>query len=303
MWVAGSINMDIVVSAQRRPMEGETVIGDRVGFLPGGKGANQAVAGAHAGASVALVGAVGMDAFGEQMSRFLRSEGVDTTHVIAAEGVATGMAHIVVDGKGENSIIVVPGANGVWAIDAVDVPLAAGDVVLAQLEIPHRNVERWLERGREAGSTTMLNAAPAQQGADRLFSLADVVVVNEVELSFFSSRRVGPHASTQDVIEAALALKRRDDQTMVATLGRRGAVAVGPEGVIVVEGREVTVVDTTGAGDCFAGTMAAQLVAGHTMRRAVDFANVAASICVQRMGAGISMPSAAKVDEVIAARG
>lgn len=301
VWIAGSINMDIVVSTPRRPRDGETVLGDRLEFFPGGKGANQAVAVAQAGTPVSLIGAVGEDAFGEQLMRFLRDRRVGVTRIVTVADAPTGTALIVLDAEGQNSIIVVPGANNVWTPERMEVPLTAGDVALAQLEIPIESVERWLSSAKTAGATTVLNAAPAREGADRLLGVVDVLVVNELELSFLLSEEVEPSASVTEVVDAASALRTRADQTVVVTLGHRGAVAVGPQGVLVADGRSVDAVDTTGAGDCFVGTLSAQIVVGLDLGRTLKLANTAASICVQRMGAGTSMPSAAEVAEVLTA--
>lgn len=298
VFVAGSIIMDVVATAPRHPKVGETILGHGMFFFPGGKGANQAVAAARLGADVALIGRVGCDAFGAQMRAFLAAQRVDLTNVRDTEGAVTGSALIVVAEK-DNAIVVVPAANaelGTRDLDGTNV--SPGDVLLAQLEIPPSTVAAFFAKGRAAGAQTIFNPAPAIEVDPSLFALADLIIVNETELAAFARRKVDPTSAIEAIAGAARALRSRDEQIVCVTLGHRGAVAVIGEETHVVGGRKVEVADTTGAGDCFAGAVAAELARGASVRDAIDVANVAASICVQRMGAGPSMPD---VDEVRAA--
>jgi ribokinase len=283
VFVAGSIIMDVVATAPRHPKVGETVLGHGMFFFPGGKGANQAVAAARLGADVALIGRVGRDDFGAQMRAFLAAQRIDLTNVRDSESAVTGSALIVVAEK-DNAIVVVPAANaelGTRDLDGADV--RPGDVLLAQLEIPPSTVAAFFAKGHAAGARTIFNPAPAIEVDPSLFALADLIILNETELAVFT-------------------LRSRADQIVCVTLGDRGAVAVIGDEVHVVGGRQVEVADTTGAGDCFAGAVAAELSRGASVLDALQLANVAASICVQRMGAGPSMPNAEEVRAATASR-
>jgi len=295
VFVSGGINMDVVASAPQHPKVGETVLGRDMFLFPGGKGANQAVAAARLGAQVSLIGRVGRDDFGAQMKAFLAAQGVDLQHVRETEGKATGCALIVVANR-DNAIVVVPGANAELSEQDIEaVSVSRDDVLLSQLEIPISTVAAFFARGRASGGRTILNPAPAIDVDPSLFALADLVILNETELAAFAHRPVEATAAAGTIADAANALRSRADQVMCVTLGARGAIATIGGETRVIEGRKVEPVDTTGAGDCFAGAVAAELARGASVPDALQFANVAASICVQRMGAGPSMPN---LDEV-----
>lgn len=298
VFVAGSIIMDIVATAPRHPAVGETVLGRDMFFFPGGKGANQAVAAVRLGARTFLLGRIGRDDFGAQMKAFLAAQGVDLSQVRESDSAPTGSALIVV-AKEDNAIVVVPAANtelSVADIEGADV--ARGDTLLSQLEIPAQTVAAFFARGRARGARTIFNPAPAIDIDPALFKHADLVILNETELAAFTRRDVSATAATADIAAAANALRSHADQVVCVTLGARGAVAVIGDRTHVIDGRRVEALDTTGAGDCFAGAVASELARGATVEDALRFANVAASICVQRMGAGPSMPG---LDEVRAA--
>jgi len=290
--VIGSINMDIVASGARLPRLGETVHGSTLQFIPGGKGANQAVAAARAGAETVLIACVGDDRFGSEVTRFVEDTGVNISAVRVGAGAPTGVALIIVDAQGENSIVVVPGANGRLAPSDVEaVPINRGDVVVAQLEVPATTVAVAFERARACAATTMLNPTPAQEMSAALDHLADVLVVNEIELSTLTDTAITPRSTVEEIRAAITRLGTTHGRTIVATLGARGAIAVIGDRLIEVAGRDVEAIDTTGAGDCFVGALAARLADGEPVAQALDFANIAASICVGRVGAGPSMPT------------
>lgn len=296
--VIGSINMDIVVTAVRHPKLGETVHGSTLQFIPGGKGANQAVAAARAGAETVLIASVGEDRFGGQLTSFVREAGVDTSAVRVADGASTGAALIIVDAQGQNSIVVVSGANSrLEPADLDAVQVERGDVVVAQLEVPVTAVGAAFERARARGATTILNPTPAQDMGRELDRLADVLVVNEIELNTLAQTAITSRSSIGEIRAAMAVLGGASGRTVVATLGARGAVAVIGDRLVEVAGRPVEAVDTTGAGDCFVGALAARLGAGEAIAAALDFANVAASICVGRVGAGPSMPTLEEIFE------
>jgi len=297
--VAGSINMDVVATADRHPSVGETVAGREVLYFPGGKGANQAVAAAKLGAETILIGRLGTDAFGLELKAFLATQGVDLSHVRESAQARSGTAIITI-ANADNTIVVVPGANAlVSGDDVATVPLATGDVVVSQFEIPLSAIAAFFGRARAAGATTILNPAPARQVGAELLGLVDILVLNETELGLLASKTLSQGDKIECFVDAAKSLQTTERQTICVTLGKRGVVALTGRDAVLVRGRAVTAVDTTGAGDCFVGALAAQLAQGVPLRDALRYANIAASISVQRMGAGPSMPTAAEVEKAI----
>jgi ribokinase len=289
--VAGSINMDVVASAARFPKPGETIAGTRVQFFPGGKGANQAVAAAKAGVATKLIGRFGSDAFAGELKGFLAAQGDDLTQVRATPDTATGVAVITVS-EAENTIIVIPGANGRVTADDIDqAAISKGDVLVNQFEIPLPAITAFFTRGRAASARTILNPAPVVPCDRALLGLVDILVLNETELGALANTTVAEGAALAEIARLSRALRVSAAQTICVTLGRRGAVVIAGDDIIEIAGRPVAAVDTTGAGDCFVGSLAARLADGHPLRDALIYANAAASICVQRMGAGPSMPA------------
>ena len=295
--VAGSINMDVVARAVRHPSAGETVLGKALHFFPGGKGANQAVAAAKLGASVSMIGKLGDDGFANESESFLESREIEMRHVSRTSEAATGTALIVVADSGENTIVAVPGANGLLAKEDIEnVSFERGDILISQFEIPFDSIEYFFAKGRAAGAKAILNPAPAQPGGEKLISVADVVVVNETELAFYLELA---HLDESSVMSAMGNLRKTPAQTIIVTIGANGVIVLNGDDLYHISGRKVEAVDTTGAGDCFVGALAAQLARNIAMKAAVIYANVAASICVQRLGAGPSMPSSEDVGRVI----
>jgi ribokinase len=296
--VAGSINRDIVVTAARHPRLGETLAGEALQFLPGGKGANQAVAAARSGAPTALVCVVGDDDAGAWLRSFLAQSDVSLDYVRTAAGAASGAAVVVVGG-GENSIVVVAGANAHLGLaDVEDVELGPCDVLVSQFEIVDDTIIAFFENGKAANARTILNPSPSRDCPPKLWGLSDIIVVNEIELDFLADRS---HVAgrTDDKLAVARSLLTRDDQVIIVTLGARGAAVISREVTESIAGRPVSPIDTTGAGDCFLGVLAGRLVAGSGLDAAVKCANVAASLCAQRVGAGPAMPTN---EEILAAQ-
>jgi ribokinase len=299
--VAGSINMDVVATADRHPRVGETVTGKQVLYFPGGKGANQAVAASRLGARTTLVGRLGTDAFGAELKAFLGEQGVDLGYVQDTAEAHTGTAIITV-AAADNTIVVVPGANALVGVDDVGVvPLLKGDVAVSQFEIPLPTIAAFFARARAAEAITLLNPAPAQPMPADLLALVDVLVLNETELALLAGTELDGETSAARIIAAARQIQSRADQIICVTLGKRGVLALAGREEIVVPGRAVDAVDTTGAGDCFVGALAAQLADAVPLRTTLAFANAAAAISVQRMGAGPSMPTAEDVADVLGA--
>lgn len=299
VFVAGSINMDVVATADRHPKVGETVAGRRVLYFPGGKGANQAVAAARLGARTTLIGRLGKDSFGTELRAFLGDQGIDPGAIRETTEAHTGTAIITV-AEADNTIVVIPGANALVSADDISgAPLAKGDVAVSQFEIPLPTIVAFFTRAQAAGATTLLNPAPAQTFGRDLLDLVDILVLNETELGLLAGLALSEDDTPARIIEAARKLQARENQTICVTLGKRGVLALAGREEIVVPGRAVKAVDTTGAGDCFVGALAAQLADGAALRAALAFANAAASISVQRMGAGPSMPTAAEVAAIL----
>jgi len=298
VFVAGSINMDVVATAERHPRIGETVTGDAVLYFPGGKGVNQAVAAARLGAPTRLIGRLGKDAFGDELKAFLAAQGVDLSFVQQTSEAHTGTAVITI-ANADNTIVVIPGANAlVSAADVAAPVLAKGDVAVSQFEIPLPSISAFFSRARAAGAPTILNPAPAIEAERDLLDLADILVLNESELGLLAKTELRDTDAAAVFIEAARSLQTKG-KTICVTLGKRGVLALVDGKPLIIPGHTVKAIDTTGAGDCFVGAVAAQLATGASIREALDYANSAASICVQRMGAAPSMPTAAEVEAAI----
>jgi len=258
------------------------------------------VAASRLGVTTTLIGRLGKDSFGAELRTFLGAQGIDLGSVREAD-THSGTAIITV-AESDNTIVVIPGSNALVSTDDVaDVPLAKGDVAVSQFEIPLPTIAAFFQRARSAGATTLLNPAPAQKISGELLALVDILVLNETELGFLAGDELSDNDEAARIIGVARKLQARQDQTICVTLGKRGVLALAGREELSVPGRTVKAVDTTGAGDCFVGALAAQLADGAPLRAALAFANAAASISVQRMGAGPSMPTAAEVAAVVSA--
>jgi ribokinase len=297
--VAGSINMDVVATASRHPRLGETVAGSAVRYFPGGKGANQAVAAAKLGAPTTLIGRLGTDAYGKELRTFLAAQGVDLSFVQDTSDAHTGTAVITL-ANADNTIVVVPGANALVSATDVTAPaLAKGDIAVSQFEIPLPAIGAFFTQARAAGATTILNPAPAIEFSRKLLDLVDILILNETELGFLTRTELHDTEDHARFIEAARSLPIGRDKIVCVTLGQRGVLALVHDEPLIVAGRAVEAVDTTGAGDCFVGAVAAQLAGGKSIGDAIAYANAAASICVQRMGAAPSMPTEEEVEAIL----
>jgi len=274
--VVGSANLDLVATTVRHPAPGETLIGHDYSEHPGGKGLNQAVAAARAGSPTRFVGAVGRDDAGQTLTRVAGEAGVDTAEVAVVD-VSTGRALILVADSGENSIVVVPGANELCPAGAA----RAGEVVLAQLEVPLNTVESTFRSAREVGATTVLNPAPARPLPPELLELVDIVVPNEHEL---------------DLLGGVSGLLERGVGTVVVTLGAEGARVHTSEGAVDIPTLSVDAVDTTGAGDTFCGYLASGLASGLQLESAARRGCLAAALSTTRSGAVPSMPTSAEAE-------
>jgi ribokinase len=284
--VVGSANMDLVGLAERLPLPGETVLGDHFLMGPGGKGANQAVAAARAGGRCTFLGAIGSDEFGVTIDARLRSSGVDTAHLRTSYG-PSGVAVVMVDHAGENSILVSPGANytfvGLSAAESA--VIAEGDVLLCQQEIPEPTVIAAAQAGRAAGTRVILNAAPARPLSPDLLAAVDLLVVNEVEAQAIT----GPG---EPDMAALLAVVPR----VVLTKGGEGSWYADRDGRSErVPAFSVEVADTTAAGDAFTGALAVAWGEGRDLVDAVRWANAAGAACVRKVGSSVSLPTRAEI--------
>ncbi|WP_212832875.1 ribokinase [Catellatospora sp. TT07R-123] len=287
--VVGSANMDLVVSTATLPRPGETVLGTDFLSVPGGKGANQAVAAARAGARCHFIGAVGRDAFGDELRGSLAAAGVDLDGLRRVDG-PSGVALIAVDAAAENIIVVAPGANAqLTALDEADLALVAGgDAVVCQLEIPPEAVAQALRAGRGGGILTILNAAPVRPLPDGLLDAVDVLVVNRGEAAALA----GADGSPGELLERLLAAVPR----VVLTLGAAGAAYADRTGVrLQVPAPRVEAVDSTAAGDAFTGALAVALAEGRPVLDALRWACAAGACCARRRGASPSLPTVAEI--------
>lgn len=289
--VVGSLNLDLVATTSRLPGPGETVLGSAFAEHAGGKGLNQAVAAARAGARVSFIGAVGDDEAGHRLRTVATTEGIDVSALTTSPGTATGRAMITVDDQAENSIVVIPGANARVGLDHAVPDLPPTRVALAQLEIPVEAVTLALRRARAAGARTVLNPAPARDLPDDLVESCDIVVPNEHEL---------------DLVGGIRSLHERGVTAVVVTRGAAGVtVSESVDGTVStwsVDAVPVTPVDTTGAGDAFCGALAARLAAGDDLRAAVGFAAAAGALATTNQGAVPSLPYVDQIDALLATR-
>ncbi|MFF4688373.1 ribokinase [Streptomyces sp. NPDC001307] len=287
--VLGSTNMDLVTYVTKAPQRGETVTGREFRTIPGGKGSNQAIAAARAGATVSMIGAVGNDAFGLRLRDTLEHSGVDTDFLRTVEG-PSGTAHIVVDDEGANSIVVIPGANG--TVDHLspgdEGVIASADALLLQLEIPLRAVVLGAQAARRHGVRTVLTPSPAQPLPPELLDATDLLVPNEYEAITLTGR-TDPREAAADLLHLV--------PEVVVTLGATGSLylARGTD-PLVIPAPQVTAVDSTGAGDTFVGALAVALAEEKPVREALSWAAAAAAISVQRAGASVSMPYRPEID-------
>jgi ribokinase len=297
--VVGSLNMDLVARAPRIPRPGETLIGTAFHTVPGGKGANQAVAGARLGARVSMVGRVGRDGFGEALLENLALDGIDHTFVIQDLEAATGVALIVVDDAGQNSIVVASGANmrlSPGDVDAAEAAIVGADVLLLQLESPLETVARAAEVAHAHGVPVILNPAPARKLPDTLLALVDVLIPNESETALLSDMPVDDQAHAE---EAAAALMELGVGTVILTLGKRGALLAQAGGATHVPAFDVAPVDTTAAGDAFVGGFAVALAEEKTLLEAARWGNAAGALATTKMGAQPSLPTRQDVERLL----
>ena len=303
--VIGSINMDLVCRTDQMPKPGQTVLGSDLQTIPGGKGANQAVAAAKLGEEVHMIGRVGDDDFGQRLLNGLEQHKVNTKRVIVTEGVASGCAMIIVDKKGENSIVVIPGANAKVSPEDVDAAaglIAQAAVVIMQLEIPVKTAAHAAEICRRAGVRVILDPAPVPpKGLPKSLYQVDYFTPNQNEAEELLERReLGrmKRSKRPDAKQLAERLLERGPERVVLKLGPKGAMVMDNE-VEHIKGYKVRVVDTTAAGDAFTAALAVGVAEGMELGRAVRFANAAGAKCCETFGAQPALPTRIEVEGVM----
>ena len=287
--VIGSLNMDLVVVAERAPERGETVLGQEINFIPGGKGANQAIALARLGTETTIIGAVGADSFGQTLLEALRADGVDTSAIKVCDKGATGVASILLAG-GDNSIVVVPGANAQCFpedLERQEEKFKGADFIVLQLEIPLATVEYAVKLAKKYEKPVLLNPAPAQTLSSDLLQQVDYLTPNRSELALLTGM-----SGKFSLVEGMERLLELGVSNCVTTLGAEGAAYQAQGGKLIrVEGHKVPVVDTTGAGDAFNGGLAYALALKKPIAEAVKFASQVSALAVTKFGAQGGMPT------------
>ena len=298
--IVGSLNMDLVIRSPRIPQPGETIIGSEFQTVPGGKGANQAVAAARQGGQVTMVGRVGEDTFADALLENLASAEIDATYVHRDKQAASGVALIVVDDHGENIIVVASGANMRMTekdVEAAEAAIADSDVLLLQLEVPLPVVKRAAQIAQSHNVTVVLNPAPARVLPPDLLASVDVLVPNESEAALLTGLPVG---SQSELEKAASKILNLGVRSVVITLGKRGAfLASADYKSKIYEAFSIQPVDTTAAGDAFVAGLAVNYAAGKTLPDAIRWGNAAGAIAALRFGAQTSLPKENEVQELL----
>lgn len=297
--VVGSLNIDLVGRAPRLPEPGETIIGGELATIPGGKGANQAVAAALLGAQVSMVGRVGGDAFAHRLLESLERHGVSIQHVSQDPAAASGAALITVADSGENSIVVLPGANHTLLpehVEAAREAISAADVLLTQLEIPMETVRRAVQLARGAGVKVLLNPAPAQPLPTDILLEIDVLAPNESEAELLTGLPVEDDRGASLAAQKLLELGAR---AVLITLGERGAILASGRKAQIIPTFDVNVVDTTAAGDAFLGGFAVALAEGKPLDEAAAWGNAAGALACTKLGAQSSLPTRRQLEALL----
>ena len=293
--VIGSINMDLVVNVDEMPKKGQTLIGSDFKEVPGGKGANQAVAASRLGANVCMVGKVGSDGFGQNLLNQLKNNNVDTKYIQIEEG-ASGVALITVDKNAENAIVVSPGANFKLAQKDIDNCIDAikeSNVVVIQLETPIDTIKYALEKSKELDKFTILNPAPAVKLGDDIIKNVDLLTPNETELEILSGVSIN---NEDDILKAAQVMLEKGVKKLIVTLGSKGSLYIDKENKIYKKSYKVDAIDTTAAGDSYTGAIAVSLSQGKNVEDTIDFASRVGALCVTKEGAQTSLPT---IEEVL----
>ena len=297
--VVGSFMYDLVATVPRRPKTGETLVGNTFGMFLGGKGANQAIAASRAGATVTMIGRLGNDLFGNQFLEKFSKEGINTDFVIQDDENGTGVGMPLIDASGNNSIVIIPQANMALTVDNINKAesiIAEADVLIMQCEVPMEANQRAAEIAKQNDTLVILNPAPAQLIPDQILKLVDIITPNETETETLT----GLHTKTEnDVLVAGKNLLSKGVETVILTLGDRGSLLLNEDGEKMIPAFDVTVVDTTAAGDSFSGTLAASLADGISIITSIKIANAAGALAVTKLGAEPSLPQRHAIDDLL----
>ena len=288
--VIGSLNMDLVVNVDTMPKPGQTIIGSNFKEVPGGKGANQAVAMARLNGNVSMIGKVGEDGFGQTLINSLKNDKVDTTYIQTSKG-ATGVALITVDKNAQNSIVVSPGANFEVKEDDIDNNIEAiknSDIVVLQLETPLNTIKYALNKAKELNKYTILNPAPAVKLDDEIIKNVDLLTPNETELEIISGVSI---ETEEDIQKAAQIMIEKGVKELIVTLGSKGSLYINKEKSMFKKAYKVKAVDTTAAGDSYTGALAVALSQDKNIEDAMDFASKVGALSVLKEGAQSSLPT------------
>ena len=293
--VIGSLNMDLVVNVDTMPKPGQTIIGSNFKEVPGGKGANQAVAMARLNGNVSMIGKVGEDGFGQTLINSLKNDNVDTTYIHTTNG-ATGVALITVDKNAQNSIVVSPGANFEVKEDDIDNNIEAikySDIVVLQLETPLNTIKYALNKSKELNKYTILNPAPAVKLDDEIIKNVDLLTPNETELEIISGVSI---ETEEDIQKAAQIMIEKGVKELIVTLGSKGSLYINKEKSMFKKAYKVEAVDTTAAGDSYTGALAVALSQDKNIEDAMDFASKVGALSVLKEGAQSSLPTLEDVE-------
>ena len=288
--VIGSLNLDLVVNVDTMPKPGQTIIGSNFKEVPGGKGANQAVAMARLNGNVSMIGKVGEDGFGQTLINSLKNDKVDTTYIQTSKG-ATGVALITVDKNAQNSIVVSPGANFEVKEDDIDNNIEAiknSDIVVLQLETPLNTIKYALNKAKELNKYTILNPAPAVKLDDEIIKNVDLLTPNETELEIISGVSI---ETEEDIQKAAQIMIEKGVKELIVTLGSKGSLYINKEKSMFKKAYKVEAVDTTAAGDSYTGALAVALSQDKNIEDAMDFASKVGALSVLKEGAQSSLPT------------
>lgn len=300
--ILGSMNMDMVLRVKNQPKEGETILANSFEKIPGGKGANQAVAAKRSGAEVCMIAKIGKDDNGKYLKKKLESENIDTSFVFEDEEQSTGMAIITINDKGNNSIIVVPGSNmrlTQQEIETTYSKIQESDILIAQFETNEDMTINAFKKAKELGKLTILNPAPAKEIDDELLKVTDIIIPNETEAESLTGIKI---ETLEDANKAGRFFLEKGVKNIIITLGSKGAAVIGEEFCELVDAYKVNAVDTTAAGDSFIGGLSSKIECGNLTKdnliKAVNFGNRVSSIAVQRSGAQPSIPYLEEVIEI-----
>lgn len=293
--VIGSLNMDLVVNVEKMPKAGQTLLGSNFKEVPGGKGANQAVAMARLNGNVTMIGKVGNDSFGETLVNSLKKDNVNTDYIQVEEG-PSGVALITVDKNAQNSIVVAPGANYKLTKEDIDKNIDAiknSDIVVVQLETPLETIKYALKKAKELGKYTILNPAPAVVLEDEIIENVDLLTPNETELEIISQKSI---SNEDDINECAQIMINKGVKELIVTLGSKGSLYINKETSMFKKAYKVEAIDTTAAGDSYTGALAVAIAFDKDMEYAMDFASKVGALSVMKEGAQSSLPTLIEVE-------